>query len=136
MSILKKVCAIIGIIICIVAYMFFNPCLAYDTSEEIVTSVKVSDDIGLGDLNKYKGDNANSSKLVGKANVIVSLIQIVGTVASVAVLIALGIKYMLGSVEEKAQYKETFGKYILGAFFLFTITLIPQIIYTIMKNFG
>ena len=41
---------------------------------------------------------------------------------------------MLGSVEEKAEYKKTLMPYIIGAFLLFTGTLVPNVIYKMIKG--
>lgn len=132
---LKRIFVIIGIIFCIAIYIFSNPCLAVPAMQDSSISSSTSDDLGLGNLNEYKGTNPNSTKLTEKAGDILGIIQVIGTVVSVAVLVVLGIKYMLGSVEERAEYKQSFGKYILGAFFLFTVTLVPQLVYVIMQNF-
>ena len=96
------------------------------------TSLSLVD--GLGDLDKYKGDNIGSQKLENKANIILGTIKILGIVASVAMLIVIGIKYMLGSVEEKAEYKKTLVPYLVGAFLLFTGSLVPQLIYQFMQG--
>lgn len=93
-----------------------------------------SGDLGLGDLDSYKGSNADSPTLVGKANNLLGLIQVVGIVISVVMIMAIGIKYMLGSVEEKAEYKSTLVPYLIGAFILFTGTTLPNIIYQFTKN--
>ena len=85
------------------------------------------DPLGLEDLNKYQGTS--------KANTIFSYLRTIGIVLSVVALIAIGIKYMLGSVEEKATYKQTLLPYLIGAILLFTGSLIPQLIYDIMQNF-
>lgn len=92
------------------------------------------DDINLGDLNGYKNDNANLGVLENKANAFISILSTIGSVVSVIALIALGLKYMMGSIEEKAEYKETLKPYLIGAFLVFTISLIPNIIYKIMQN--
>lgn len=92
-------------------------------------------DLNLGDLNAYKGNNTGSSRLQAKAGIIVSAIRIIGVVVSVVALIVIGIKYMLGSVEEKADYKKTLLPYVIGAFLVFTVSLLPQIIYNFMQNF-
>ena len=91
--------------------------------------------LGLEDLNKYQGTNPGSEKLKSKANTIFSYLRTIGIVLSVVALIAIGIKYMLGSVEEKATYKQTLLPYLIGAILLFTGSLIPQLIYDIMQNF-
>ena len=89
---------------------------------------------GLGDLGQYKGTNAYSEELKSKAGVILGVLQTIGTVVSIVMLMIIGIKYMLGSVEEKANYKRTLIPYIVGAFLIFTGTLLPQIIYNIMQG--
>lgn len=52
-------------------------------------------------------------------NTVLGLIQTVGTFAAVAVLMILGIKYMLGSIEERASYKKSMLPYLIGAILLF-----------------
>ena len=43
----------------------------------------------------------------------------------------LGIKYMIGSVEEKAEYKKTMMPYIIGTTILFAASTIVSIIYNV-----
>lgn len=62
------------------------------------------------------------------------VISAVGVVLSVVVLIIIGMKYMLGSVEEKAQYKKTLMPYVIGAAIVFSGSVIPEIIYELVKN--
>jgi len=52
-------------------------------------------------------------------NSILGIIQVIGTVIAVGVLMVLGIKYMMGSAEEKAEYKKTMIPYLIGALLLF-----------------
>lgn len=56
------------------------------------------------------------------SNKIIYVLRLVGTGISIIAIIILGIKYMIGSVEEKAEYKKTFGAYILGIIFIFATT--------------
>lgn len=59
------------------------------------------------------------------------------TVASVIAVITfsvIGIKYMVGSVEEKAQYKKTLFPYLIGAIMVFGITTVIQIISAVAEN--
>ena len=93
------------------------------------------DKLGLGDLSNYEGTNPGSEKLEKKANTILAYIRAIGVVLSVAILIVMGIKYMMGSVEEKANYKQTLLPYLIGAFLVFTGSLIPQLIYDIIRSF-
>lgn len=59
----------------------------------------------------------------------------VGVVISVTMVMVLGMKYMLGSVEEKAEYKKSMIPMLVGAILLFTSSTIVGIIYGIMQNF-
>lgn len=56
-----------------------------------------------------------SQKIRDVGNQIIGIIQAIGTVVAVVVLMILGIKYMLGSVDEKAEYKKSMLPYVIGA---------------------
>ena len=86
----------------------------------------------LGSLDSYSGnDDATSDKLAEKAGTILGIISGVGVVVSIIALMLIGIKYMMGSVEEKAAYKETLKPYLIGAILLFSGSLIPSLIYNL-----
>ena len=76
----------------------------------------------------------NSTKFTNKSNVALGIIQRIGTVVSVIMVAGIGIKYMLGSVEENSHYKETIIPYLIGAVLLFSATTIPNIIYQFVHN--
>ena len=96
----------------------------------IPTCVKADfSDLGLGNAEQYKGGQTGLGSMESKVENILGIIRTVGVVTSVVMLMAIGIKYMLGSIEEKAEYKQTLKPYIIGAFILFTGSLIPEIIY-------
>lgn len=60
---------------------------------------------------------------------IVGTLQIVGTVIAVLILVVLGIKYMMGSAEEKAEYKKTMMPYLVGALLIFAAVTIANMVY-------
>lgn len=74
-------------------------------------------------------DNINS---IGQN--VISVLGIVGSIASVVFMVALGIKYLLGSVEEKAEYKKTMLPYFIGAFLVFAASTISSIIFNVAIN--
>ena len=86
----------------------------------------------------YKPGNIGSAtdadmvKNIG--NVIIGFIRIIGSILSVIVLSVMGIKYMIGSVEEKAQYKKSMMPYVIGAIMVFGITNILGIFSEIFMN--
>lgn len=57
------------------------------------------------------------------------IIQVVGTMVAVGMLGVLGIKYVLGSAEQKAEYKKSMIPYIIGAILIFGFSNTTQIIY-------
>ena len=88
----------------------------------------------IGIQTKKNGPKAEDAKLNEIGNRIIGPIQVIGSLVSVIAIIIIGIRYMLGSVEEKAQYKETLGPYLLGAVFVFAITNILAIVYNIATS--
>lgn len=65
---------------------------------------------------------------------IVNIIQIVGIVVAVIVLLVIGIKYMIGSASEKAEYKKTMIPYIVGAVLIFAGTSLVKVIYSLASS--
>lgn len=83
----------------------------------------------MGQLNpdyKVEGEGANQLTSVGKQ--IINIISIVAIVISVIVLLIIGIKYMMGSASEKAEYKKTMIPYLVGAVIIFGAGAIAQVV--------
>ena len=70
-----------------------------------------------------------TTEITNVGNSIVGILQVVGIVLSVIILIVLGIKYMMGSAEEKAEYKKTMMPYVVGAALIFAASALAQVIY-------
>ena len=70
---------------------------------------------------------ADELKNVGMG--MVGILRTVGIILSVVILIILGIKYMMGSAEEKADYKKSMIPYIVGAALIFAASAFAQVIY-------
>ena len=65
---------------------------------------------------------------------IAGFIRIIGTIISVGTLMIIGIRFMLGSAEEKAEYKDRMYPYIIGAVILFAASNLVDVIYGLFKN--
>lgn len=65
---------------------------------------------------------------------LLGILQTVGIILSVLVITILGIKYMMGSAEEKAEYKKTMIPYIVGAACIFLAPTIANIVYSFFKS--
>ena len=81
------------------------------------------------ELRELTGTQAETETLKKAGNSIVKVITTIGIVISVVMLIVLGIKYMMGSTNEKAEYKKTLLPYVIGAGLLFAASGIAQLIY-------
>lgn len=62
------------------------------------------------------------------AGIILGWIKFVGIIVSVLALTIIGLKYLLSSVEGKAEYKKTMIPYIVGCFMLMATSIIIGII--------
>lgn len=85
------------------------------------------------DFEAYKGDGGSATKLMPKVNEITGIIASVGSVVSIISLVFIGIKYITGSVEERAEYKKTMIPYIIGAILVFSMTTLPMLIYKLVN---
>lgn len=67
---------------------------------------------------------------------VIGVIRVIGIIISVVCLMVLGIKYMMGSSEEKAEYKKTFIPYLVGAVLLFAAAAFANSIYELASGLG
>lgn len=80
-------------------------------------------------VEQLDGQLANADKVKPLLASVLEITGIIASATSIVVLIILGIKYMMGSVEEKATYKKTLLPYVIGAMFVFGATTIASVIY-------
>lgn len=92
---------------------------------------EVQADWGISGLS---GDRSGTTEISVFGNKVVQIISTIGSILSVIVIIVLGIKYMMGSVEEKATYKKTLLPFIIGAAFIFAASIIANIVYNVAIN--
>lgn len=109
----------------------FNVSLGYDPdspdgpkkTDEKVTTI----DPGKYKPTKLKQEDAGEA--LTKVGKILGAVRNISVVVSVIGLTIIGIKYMLGSVEEKANYKATILPYIIGFVFAIAGTTLVSFIY-------
>lgn len=98
------------------------------------SSVIFSATISTGSITNSKNLGTADSEIEKIGTRIFTAVSNVGIVASVVVIAIIGLKYMLGSVDEKAKYKETLMPYLIGAFLIFSASAIGKIVYNLFKN--
>ncbi len=113
---MKKTIKLIGIVemLLVVLLSMTTVCKAVDPGN-IASSLT-------GTASQAQGD------VVNIGNQIIGIITTVGVVVAVVILLVLGIKYMMGSASEKAEYKKTMIPYLVGAvLILFASTIVTAI---------
>lgn len=95
----------------------------------IVNATIQPDDYKPSDL-----DQTDYYKPFKMAGVILNAITITGVVVAVITVMFLGIKYMVGSVEEKAEYKKTMMPILVGMILLFCTSTIVSIIWNVTTS--
>lgn len=111
------------IIILFGALSVFNPVFAKD-----------ADDSSIDPATAWSPDTTHSGKLQSIPDKIIGFVQIVGSAIAVIMIIVLGIKYMMGSAEEKAEYKKTMIPYLIGAICIFAGANIASAIYSFANS--
>ncbi len=74
-------------------------------------------------------DDTQTSIIKSMGGQIIGVVRTVGVLVAVVILLILGIKYMVGSAEEKADYKKSMIPYIVGAVLIFAASTIAGIVY-------
>lgn len=75
-----------------------------------------------------RGSGTSGTEAIKKANNIIGAVTTVGIIVSVVTLMVMGVKYMVGSVEEKAEYKKTMIPYLIGVVLLLAASSIVSVI--------
>lgn len=109
----------------------FNSCKVYadDYTEEQIEQQEQEE--AQSALEDFKPTINDEYILTTKASKLLGYINVIGVVISVIAVVTIGIKYMLGSVEERAEYKKTAITYLIGAFLVFSVTTLPNVLYQI-----
>lgn len=77
---------------------------------------------------------SSSGSIEDAGNIIITILATIGSIVSVVGLIALGLKYMGGSIEEKAEYKRSMKPYIIGCLLIFAASNLASMVYNTLKE--
>lgn len=75
--------------------------------------------------------DVDTTSLNSKAGKILAYIRNIAVIAGVIIITILGVKYMTGSLEEKAEYKKSFIPLIVGIIVIMAATAIATTIFSI-----
>ena len=98
-----------------------------EPTEQLKLAMLNPDDFAPSDIEGYE-------QITETGGIIIDVIRTIGFVISVIVLLIMGIKYMTGTVSEKAEYKKTMIPYIIGVAIFFSLSTILTTIIEIVAN--
>lgn len=105
--------------------------------EEADTSISLKEAItGADEFLKSGEEKVYDSEMQKASGSLVNMFMAAGTVIAIVYIGILGIKYMSGSVEEKAEIKETLIPFIVGCVVVFAAFTIWKIAILIGSSFG
>lgn len=107
---LVKIIAVLLVVICLVSIA--NSVFAVITPDQITANENVDD-----------GGALSIAKRVA------TWIRNISVIAAVIIIMIIGVKYILGSVEEKAEYKKTFMPLVIGIVLVVAATTIATFIF-------
>lgn len=92
--------------------------------------------VGVDPANKWTGNagSIDDSQVVSFMDSLINIVAIVGSAVAIIALIVLGVKYMMGSAEEKAEYKKTLLPYVIGAVMVFGASMLTGFIYNMVTK--
>ncbi len=99
------------------------------------TMVSAANETEVGGPGTYTGIKPNNTSDIDKlGNQVIGVLQVLGSITAVVVLMILGFKYMMGSAEDKADYKKSMIPYLVGAVCIFLAPFIAGAIYSFVKG--
>lgn len=117
---MKKTKKMVSVMIMVVMILFTMSAFVR-VSASVVNTV-------IGQMGDIDGSKAPGVAQIGGQ--IASILTTVGIVVAVIVLLILGIKYMMGSASEKAEYKKTMIPYLVGALLVLGASSIVKIVFS------
>ena len=115
---MKKTVKVMSIIL--LAVMFLT------VTATMVNAVNIA-----GTINDVGNGTYSGTEVTNTGKKIVGIVQVVGVVVAVVVILVIGIKYLVGSAEQKSEYKKTMIPYIVGAVLVFAGSTIVNVIYNV-----
>lgn len=98
------------------------------TLSSFMATISYADLINPNDYNPNNSNEIVPEKFTNMVNIIATTIQTIGVILSIIVIGLLGIKYMTGSVEEKADYKKSMIPFLIGTVLIVAVGTIIRVV--------
>lgn len=94
----------------------------------MITTPVFADSVGGYEFNIETPDNTTEATNV--AGSILAMVQWISVVGGVIIITIIGTKYMVGSIEEKSQYKKSMIPLLIGIIVVIFATTITRVLFT------
>ena len=132
-KVIDKIIFIVIIVLCVFSLMIPK---TYATTRHTIGGIVTGADDFISASSNATGAGISDASVQDMSNLLYNILLIIGIAVAVIVGIAIGIKFVTGSVAEKAKIKETLVPYIAGCVVLFGAFTIWKIVVTILQNSG
>lgn len=119
----KSVKIISALLVAVMLVIAIAPCALATVDTSIITDIDT----------KGKGKAEGSEGVITIAGNVVKWIRTLAAIAAVVIISILGIKYMIGSTEERAEYKKSFMPLIIGIVVVVAAAQIATMIFGALK---
>lgn len=128
----KGIVTIIFIVIIMLMSAILNPSVV---KADNVTVEDIKGGVGnFMNAGKTQNNPLNQEGLQNVSDVVYNVLLAVGIIAAVIVGLIIGIKYMMGSVAQKAETKELLAPYIVGCVIIFGAFAIWKIVVDLLNQ--
>ena len=103
--------------------------MSYDITEDGIQLALIDPDDFEPD-----GDLTEYDKVIQTGGIIVDVIRTIGLIVSVISILLLGLKYMTGTISEKAGYKKSMIPYLIGIMIFFSLSVILTTIIEVISG--
>lgn len=80
-------------------------------------------------------NNGDTGKIIDLGGQVLGVVQVIAVATGIIMLVILGIKYMISSVEEKATIKQKLVPYVIGAFIAFASAGLLNVLFDLAQGF-
>ena len=122
---MNKTVKIISILMLVLMVVSFSTIKVYAANTAAGVNILDPDELVYEDTDM----DDDFTKTAGK---IMTTIRNIAAIAAVIIIMVLGVKYMLGSIEEKAEYKKSFMPLIIGVVLVVAATTIASFLFNIV----
>ena len=124
---MKKVLKTISVLLISVALLFTisQPVFAADTEEDKTTGSAAT----IVDSMKASGSTSDLHGAEDVFQTVINILWVVSIIVTIIVIMVIGLKYIIGSTQEKAEYKKSLIPLMVGALLIVFATTIVKFLF-------